>query len=292
MQFFNNTQINDWEDSKRTMLIDYSGKTLEYIYPVKSEKQLKKLLNEKNKEKKLFEDIKDKLKFSKIICRFFFNNYKPNLELQKKLIDFQVDVFDELSVQLIATKFNDFKSLYEYAKNKKLSISIVADTGLSLKNLKEFCEYLISKKPTNTRWTKRKIDSYYQHYLVISRSLKKAGIDYHLVSCSKRCGIKESDFNDIAVPIIARGHFGFKGCCFAYREPPKQPKNKKPFFPSEMDKFDIETYKFNKVKNKSYKESRTQDSFKIDSADVSKKAIDNRDSVKRLFQYLKKFEKQ
>jgi hypothetical protein len=85
---------------------------------------------------------------------------------------------------------------------------------------------------------------------------------------------------------------GFKGCCFDYRKPPKQPKNKKPFFPTEMDQFDTKTYKFKKVKNKSYKESRTQDLFKIDSADVSKKAIDKRDSIKRLFQHLKGLEKQ
>lgn len=292
MQFFNNAQINDWESSGRTMLINFTGKTLEYIYSIKSEKQLKNLLGNKTNEEKRFQDIKNKLKFNKVICRFFFGNYKPSLKLQKQLIDFQVGIFDELSVHLIATKFNNFKSLYEYAKSKELAISTIADTGLSLRNLKEFCKYLISKKPANTRWIQRKIDTYYQHYLEISRNLKKVGIDYYLVSCIKRCGVKDSDFNDIAVPIVARGHLGFKGCCFDYREPPKQPKNKKPFFPTEMYQFDTKTYKFKKVKNKSYKESRTQDSFRLDSADVSRKAIDKRNSVKRLFQHLRKSEKQ
>lgn len=292
MQYFNNTQINDWESSKRTALIDFTGKALEYIYFVRTEKEFNDLLNIKPTEKKKFQDIRKILKFSKIICRFFFGNYKPNLEQQKKLIDFQLDIFDELSVQLVKTQFQNFKQLYEYAKTKDIPISTVADVSLSLNNLKETCKYMIEIKPANTRWIQRKIDSYYQHYLVISRTLKNAGMDYYLVSCDKRCSIKVKDFNDIAIPIIARGHFEFKGCCFNYQQPPKQPKNKKPFFPDTMDQFDLSDYKYKKVKNKDYKRSRANDVDNLGKADVSKKAIDQRDSVKQLFQHLKGLEKQ
>lgn len=288
MQIYNNTQIVDWKASNETAFIDFSGSVLEYVYPVRSEKELKDLLSRKIQEQQRFQEIRNKLGFGKIICRFFFRNYKPNLELQKQLIDFQEGIFDELGVQMISNRFNTFQKVYEHAVTKSIPITTFVDIALSRKALNVVCDFLVENDVANARWKCRKVDSYLQHYSLVSSKMQQAGIEYYLVACGKKCSIKESDFNDIAVPIVARGYFGFKGCCFDYRFQPKPKKDKKLFFPKTMPQFDTGSYKWIEVRNKGFRKSRTQDVENIGKAGVSDADIRKRDSVNRLFKHLKK----
>jgi len=286
MQYANNNQVEDFLQSNGAVIQDFSGKSLEMKYPLKSENNLKKFLENKSSIKRQIEEIKNKLKFSKIICKFDFGNHQPSLELQKHLIQFQEDIFDEINVQMIKDDFDDFKEVHDYAiNNTKKPISTLIDSNLNPALLSEINLHLAENTPANTRWLYHKFDSYMDRFRFISTSMEELGIDFYLTGCNKRYGGK-SEFRDIDVSTICKGYFGFKGCCLDYRPANKDRKKGQKGFAPNMDYFEEKSYEWESTKNNNYRDNRLRDFIKLDKVNPIKKEIEVRQKVKRLFQNL------
>lgn len=288
MQTANNNQIKDWIDTGRAQRINFSGKTLELKYFLKTETILKRFLATKTNILNNIQDIKKQLKFIKVICRFYFGDYEPSETLQKQLVDFQKGVFDEITVQMIKDEFDVFKRVLDYAINtSEEDISTLVDIGLGTVLLSQVNAHLISVRPANTRWIARKISSYIDRYRLISTDMKRAGIDYHATSCQKRCSTKHRNFENIDMSTALKRAFGFKGCCLDYRPANKDKKTgKKKGFPVGMDKFDVTSYEWKIVKNQVYQSSRLSDYFNLDRANISNQAISQRPRFNQFLRYL------
>jgi len=285
MQYANNNQVEDFLQSNGAVIQDFSGKSLEMKYPLKSENGLKKFLENKSSIKRLVEEIRKNLKFSKIICRFYFGEYQPTLELQKRLILFQKDIFDEINVQMIEDNFDDFKIVYDYAiNNTEKPISTLMDSILNPALLLQINSYLVENTPANTRWLYHKFNSNMDRFRLISNYMQKLNINFYLTGCNKRYG-GETEFKDIDVSTICKGYFGFKGCCLDYRPANKDRKGQKGFAPN-MDNFEEKSYEWETIKNDDYKNNRLRDFIKLDGINPIKKEIEIRQRVKRLFQHL------
>lgn len=282
MQFLNN---NHWEDyllAGATMTIDFSGKTLELKYFARTEKEAESLIQNKSKIKESIKKIKSEWKIDKVFCRFFFRKLKPNTDLQKSLVDFQKDVFDEVAVHLIGTRFNDFKQVYEYAVNKDLIVSPIADISILENHAKELFDYAKLQGSNNIRFTHRKINKFLARYFFISDEMKKHNLKVYLTGCTKRCNIE--GFDDIDVSIIAKGLFKFHGCCLDYR-PASKRTGKRGFSPT-MSVFNLNTFEWGEEKNENFRANRLQNHIKLDSAKSSQNEIDKRPKVKQLFEIL------
>ena len=288
MQIANNNQVEDWIATGRAQRINFSGKTLELKYFLKTETILKSFLTTKTNVLNNIQNIKKQLKFSKVICRFYFGDYEPSETLQKQLIDFQKGVFDEITVQIIKDEFGVFKRVLTYAITSGKDVSTLVDIGLETALLSQIDAHLISIRPANTRWIARKISSYIDRYRLVSTDMQEAGIDYHATSCQKRCSTKHRNFENIDMSIVLKKAFGFKGCCLDYRPSPKSKKTgKKKGFPVGMDKFDVASYEWKTVKNQGYQSSRLSDYFNLDRANISNQAISQRPRFNQLLQYLR-----
>ncbi|GAI57699.1 unnamed protein product, partial [marine sediment metagenome] len=179
----------------RAQRINFSGKTLELKYSLKTKTILKHFLTTKKNVMKNVQDIKKYLKFSKVICKFYLGDYIPTEILQKKLVDFQKGVFDEITVQMIKDEFDVFKRVLDYAMNtSEEDVSTLVDVRLETALLSQIDTHLISVRPANTRWIARKISSYIDRYRLISTDMQKAFIEYYASGCQKRCSIKHRNF--------------------------------------------------------------------------------------------------
>jgi len=289
MQIANNNQVEDWIATGRAQRINFSGKTLELKYFLKTETILKSFLTTKTNVLNNIQNIKKQLKFSKVICRFYFGDYEPSETLQKQLIDFQKGVFDEITVQIIKDEFDVFKRVLDYAINtSEEDVSTLIDIGLETALLSQIDTHLILVRPANTRWIARKISTYIDRYRLVSTDMQKAGIDYHASSCQKRCSIKHRNFENIDMSTVLKRAFGFKSCCLDYRPSIESKKTgKKKGFPVGMDKFDIASYEWKTVKNQGYQSSRLSDYFNLDRTSISNQAITQRPRFNQLIQYLR-----
>jgi hypothetical protein len=288
MQYANNNQVEDFLQSSITELQDFSGKSLELKYYLKSETDLKKFLENQDSMKRQIEKIRTDLRFSKIICRFYFGNYHPTLELQKKLISFQEDIFDEITVQMIKDNFDNFKIVYEYTKNKtEKSVSTLIDPILNPALLIQIISYFSEITPTNTRWIYHQLDTYIDRLRIISKTMKELGIDYYLTGCRKIYGGK-TEFRNIDVSTMCKAYFGFKGCCLDYRSAKRERKKGQKVFVKDMYIFEEQNYEWKKVKNDNYKTNRLRDYVKLDRINPTKEEIEIRERIKLLCQYLDK----
>ena len=98
--------------------VDPSGKNGELVYSLKNESELKTFLEHHSTIKAAAQLTKKQHKLSKIFCSFSLGSYIPSLELQKKLIVFQKDIFDEVLVQIFKNYLEnpkEFEILSDYA---------------------------------------------------------------------------------------------------------------------------------------------------------------------------------
>lgn len=113
--------------------------------------------------------------------------------------------------------------------------------------------------------------------------MQELGIPYILTGCNKRCGIE--NFKDICVSVIAQGFFGFKKSCIKYWY-----SNGKGFSPN-MDKFNPNSWEWEKHKNDDFRNSRLRDLVELHKTKVSDSEIQKRKKVKQLFENLKEMKR-
>ena len=279
MQIRNNNHVEDFLLSDGKVVTDLSGKSVELKYFLRDETTLREFLAN-DSIKKQVKDLKVRSKLSKIICRFFFKDYAPSLELQKKLIFFQKQVFDEVTVHMVKDNFGDLKTLYGYAlSNTKKPISTLIDLKLSPSLLIQVVEYLGTVRPANTRWVYRELKSHIYQFAIVSKFMQASGIDAYITGCRKIYG-GDTEFRNIDVSTILKGFFKFKGCCLDHR-----PRNKgRGGFPIRV--FKEENYEWVELKLKDYRASRLEDFLKMDAVNPTQEEIDSREKVKRLFKTL------
>lgn len=289
MLIANNHQVDDWILLNRDLRGDFFGKILEMKFVLKSPRAIQTFLRNANNIRQTVQDIRRDLKFSKIFCRFDFGDFEPSVNLQKSLVDMQAGIFDEIAVQLIDDKFDEFKEVYEHASNtKSLSVSPVIDVATDSELLVQVLAYIVNESPENIRWKYRKITTYPENYRLISGALSETDIKYYIVSCRKRCGINYQGCENLCVPIILQMAFGFDGGCFDYRQAVKDSNNRKIGYPRDgTDRFDVNTYEWKKVNHSSnFRANRLTDFNAMDNADLSQPAINSRTKLRLLLQHL------
>lgn len=280
MQIANNKHVEDFLLSGGKVVTDLSGKSVEIKYFLRNETALKAFLANDAIKKEL-RDVKEKSRISKIICRFFFWDYVPSLELQKKLILFQTEVFDEVTVQMVQNNFDSFKTLYGYAlSNTEKPISTLIDLKLSPSLLIQIVEYLGTVRPANTRWVYRQLKSHIDRFVIVSKFMQASGIDAYITGCRKIYG-GDTEFRNIDVSTILKGFFKFKGCCLDHRLPNKGRGG------FSIRVFKEENYEWVELKKiKDYRASRLEDLVKMDGVNPTQEEIASREKVKRLFKTL------
>jgi len=282
MEIANNNIVEDWELSGKIEKIVFTDNILELKIPLYSENEINKFIQDTEKTKSRIAKIKSEMKFKKVICRFDFGDFEPSEELQKKLAQLQDKIFDEVTIQMIEGDFNTFKSVLEDSKVKlNKPIATLIDLNQHPEDLNEYCKYLLIFKPVNTRWIYHKIDTSLQKYRVIAGMMTKENIEYFLTGCRLRCSIK--NFENIAISIIAKFYFGFKGCCQEYH-PLKKNKTKRKGFSPTMDYFNPKTCEFERIPNKDYRKNRIGNLFRLDEIE----SIQKIKKINLLFQHLNK----
>lgn len=284
MEISNNNQIIDFRKSGGNTTIDFSGKTLEIKYFLRTSNELATFLGQLAQHIAEINQIRNSLKFSKIWCRFDFGKQQISEQVQKKLIDVQDGSFDEITVQLVGDDLSVFERVLDYAISKEKPVSVLADLVLHINTLEALIGIISNKRPTSTRWKYHKIDTFIRKYRYVSASMQELLVPYYLTACNKRCSIK--NFEEVAAAIVARGFFGFKGCCLDYKAPKKKGQR---VFVKSVDSFNENTYLWDKLSNnQDYRQTRMESFNKLNSANVSNSEIKKRKKVKGLFDKLKK----
>ncbi|MBU1974828.1 MAG: hypothetical protein KKG59_00315 [Nanoarchaeota archaeon] len=286
LQIANNNQVEDFRISGGQVLQDFSGKWLELKYVLRDERSVDQFLENKSSLQNEVRKLRKDLKFGKIFCRFDFGAFLPSVSLQQKLVAFQREHFDEVTVQLINRKFDDFKIVFKYAKGQhNAKVSSLVDLSLSPPLLLQVLQYLVEEKPSSTRWYQRKFSTYIHQYRLVNKVMQKADIDYLLVSCRKRCSIDEASRN-VDISTVAKSFFGFKGCCHDYRPANKAGKKGQRRFAMHMDVFNPKTYEWEMHVNDNYKVNRLRNYLHLDAVQTSEQEAKKREKVKHLLVYL------
>lgn len=284
MEIANNNQILDFRKSGGNTIIDFSGKTLEIKYFLRTPSEIATFLGQVKHYATEVTKIRKNLKFGRIWCRFDFGKQQVSEQLQKQFIDSQDGVFDEITVQLVGDDLLVFERILDYARIKEKPISVLADLVLHINTLETLKGIISNKRPASTRWKYRKMDTFIRKYRYIAASMQELLIPYYLTACNKRCSIE--NFKDVAAAIVARGFFGFKGCCLDYKVPKEKGKKG---FAINMDSFNKKTYLWDSLPNTGdYRLVRMDNFSKLDVVKTSSSEINQRIKVKGLFDKLKK----
>lgn len=279
METANNNHLRDFILSNGVVMQDFSGMDLEYTYFLRSESEVENFIKNRQQYLKDLQGVKDNLKFDKVTCKFIFGKYQPSEQIQKQLIDFQSKVCDEIIVQMIDRDLETFRKIYDYAHTKydKPLVTLV-DIRLHPSVLIAVSGFITEVKPSSTKWNYGKFDTFIDRYRLVSSDMQNLGIPYILTGCNKRCGIE--NFRDVCVSVIAQGFFGFKKSCIKYWY-----SNGKGFSPN-MDKFNPNSWEWEKQKNDDFRNNRLRDLVELHNTKISDSEIQKRGKVKQLFENL------
>ena len=285
MENANNGHLRDFKSSSGAVIQDFSDRNLENTFFLRNGQEVNSFLKNIQIYADGLTDIKSKLKFENIFCNFKFGDNKPNLEIQKKLVDFQIRCCDEIVVKQIKEDFETFKIVLEYAKNKtEKPVVAFIDIGLRDPMLMELMGYFSEFSPDAVTIKYRKIDSVgnLKKYRFISKSLSNIQIPFYASECGKRCGMR--NFWELSVSAILKGYFGFSRCCMNYRFPKKINR----FPQTELDKFSLVSYSWEKQNKGDYYSKRLKDFENLNKIQTSKSEIAKRKELKLLFDHLDK----
>ena len=283
-------QIYDFRFSGRTATIDFSGKKLEIKYFVRTLEELKSFFKEIKFYRDEVKSIKKDLKFDKIWCRFDFGKSEISEDDLKKLIDFQKDIFDEVSIQKVGRNINIFRNVLDYAYSISTQpFSVVVDVKEKSQELMETLNLLENFTISNLRVVYGKFDTHLNKYTLIELKKNNLQIPLYLVGCNKRCSMKDlknKNVRNVPVSIIARSWiFGFEGCCLDYN-PVKFRKNKSGF-PTSMDVFNLEKCLWEEHKHKkNFRDIRLMNWNNFNKLDISKQNLQNKKEVMIILNHL------
>lgn len=198
----------------------------EKVFRVKTIDQLKEILSDDDLKKDIKKKIKD-LGFKKSSCVFIFEGiFEISLELQKKIIDYQTEIFDEITITHIEKQFNDLLHCVEYAKTKNKQISIYSDFKYVLNTIEKTAKLVLEDKEIyKLKLRSRKFKSVQSKYERISSLFKDSYKRLHLTLCNKKISI--FGYKNFSFEFIAR-IYGFKSFCEYFRAIPKIKRKGKP----------------------------------------------------------------
>jgi hypothetical protein len=285
MENANNGHLRDFKSSNGSVIQDFSNRNLENTFFLRNKQELNLFLDNLKIYQDELIDEKQKLNFENVFCNFKFGQSDPSLEEQKKIIDFQINCCDEIVVKQVNEDFRNFKIVLEYAKSKTEK-PVIAFSDIALRDpmLVELMNYFQEFPPDAVTIKYRKIDSRgnLKKYRFISSSLNELQIPFYASECGKRCGIR--NFWEISVSATLKGYFGFSRCCMDYKYPKKNNK-----FPvKNLDKFDLNTYSWEKQDKGDYYNKRLKDFENLNKIEISQSEIAKRKNLKRLFDHLDK----
>ena len=283
-QIANNNQIEDYRVSGGTIKMDFSGKTLELKQFVKTKEALADLISKKDKLKKYVEEIRRNLKFSKIICRFYTGTYVPTHEEQAELIELQVNVFDEVTLQIMESDLSLFIELYAKAKKHKEKLSVLLDITTHPEQLKQLFEQMKAKKPENIRWLYHKLSPNVRQFREAKQLCRELDVPYYVVGCKKR--IKVGDYESLDVSSLLKAFFDCAGCALDYS--PARERKGKPGFSKTMSVFNIETWEWQEEKNRNYRSNRTFCYEEMDKVQAKPSEIKARPKIQKILGLLNK----
>jgi hypothetical protein len=290
MEIGNNYLIDDYDDFKQEIKIDFSDKLLELKYFLRNKEEVEHFFEQIDSHISKIESIKEKYNFKKIFCRFYFGKFNLSLQEIKKLIDFQNQVFDFISIQKFGRYFNKFEQSYEYAKdNYKKPISLILDIRDYLFDFKQSLDYLKEWDISMVRFIYGKIDTHFSKYFQISQVKKE--IPFYLTACSKRCIIKSIEdkrCSNIPVSILSKSKLlNFDGSCMDYLPRSKTHKGQRFIPPETISFFNPKTLLWEERENdKTFKKQRILDFQNLNQVKVNETILNNNSTINRVMKYL------
>lgn len=290
MEIGNNYLIDDYEDFEQEIKISFSDKLLEVKYFIRDKEEVKHFFERIESHKIRINLVREKFGFKQIFCRFYFGSFKLSLEEIKKLIDFQEQAFDFISIQKFGRDFNKFEQSYEYAiDNCNKPISLILDVKDRLLDFKQSLDYIGEWNIAMVRFIYGKIDTHFSKYFQISQMKKE--IPFYLVSCSKRCVIKSIEdmrCSNIPVSVLAKSRFfNFDGTCMDYRPRSKTHKGQRFIPPKTISFFNSQTLLWDERENdKTFKKQRIIDFYNLNELEINEAILNNNPAISKVMKYL------
>lgn len=289
MQIGNNSQYEDWENGIKVEKSTLSDTMLEITFFTKSKAEFNSFLKNKEFLKKIVNKAKSQMGYNSVFCRLFFGKFILSENEQRQFIDLQSKIFDLTTIQLIEDNFDVFQRNVQYAKSKGLKISPVIDLDVGVALLTQIIPDLIKLNPANVRFIYHKPTKYARHYETIYSLLHNKGLPYYAVNCTRRCGLIYDNLNakNISTSVMLKLAYGFNGCCQRY-QPARKRKDGKIGFPSgTIWAFNSQTFEFEEIPNKNFRQHRFQDFINLQDLDLSQESIESKPKLKLLLANLR-----
>ncbi len=263
MQLGNNTQVEDFlKEGIKFENSNLNENLIELSFEINSLNKLKLFLQNREFIKKLVSASKE-MGYNKVVARFRFVKFIPTKENQIELLKVQNDYFDELSIQLIGDKFDEFKDIVNYSLDSfSKKVSPVIDTNFGVVLLKQIFDYLKPLKFNNVRWIYHKLTITYSNYKFLNSLIKKDNKKHYLVDCSRRSGLVFKDLNirDFSTLILLKELFDFDGFCLRHYFPVKNKDGKiVGYSDGNLWKFNQATFFYEKVKSREFRLNRSNE---------------------------------
>ena len=197
-----------------------AGCGYEKQFRVKSESQLKSILGDSNLIKNLRNKIKT-LSFGADSCTFhFYDDFSEDLSfaLWKKTIDFQADIFQEITLTFIPGRLSEFSKILEYAAGKGKTLVIFADLNYDSTVLEEVAQLVKDNEGTSTlklKYKKLDSDAVLDKFIVIKEVLKDSGKSIHVSFANEKSNIK--GYKNVSAEFLLK-LLGVDSCCTDFIE--------------------------------------------------------------------------
>lgn len=239
-EIVNDKHIEDWLISNGSIIPNFNGRIYEKKIFLKTPQDIKNLIREKQHHKKTINDLKNSTGVYHTTCRFNFGDMSTiSPKLQEQLVDFQAEVFDDITISVIGNDITNFQAILDYAINQYPNKATA--TWIDINNTKTTIDdyhNTIARKATEISYLKyeyKKISTWLQNYIKIKQAMIKYELPGMLTGCNKRSGMDNS--KNIAVSIIAVGICGFKSTCLDVKPPKKG-------FPRATDVFNAQSWEY------------------------------------------------
>jgi len=189
----------------------------EKIFRLISLKQILHILVDKQQKAEIKKTIQ-KFGFKKSTCAFILErDFTVPLDVQKRMVDYQADLFDDVVITHIRTQPDDLLYCLEHAKIKDKPIAVFTDLDYTSNAIEYAARIALSDKGIYKLKTKAvRFSSNTDKYRIVSRLFSESEKLLHLVLCNKKVRIFQ--YENFAFEFIGR-MYGFR--CFSeyFREP-------------------------------------------------------------------------
>jgi len=190
----------------------------EKVFRISSLKQLKTILSDQDQKDTIRETIR-KFGFKKASCVFIYtDNFNVSLDLQKATIDYQADLFDDITITYLRRQPDDLLFCLEYAKTKDKEIAVFTDFRYTTNTLETVTKTVLEDNKVNrlkVRYAHIQKSDNLQKYRILGSLFADTDKTLHLVLSSKKMNL--FGFEDFAFEFLAR-LYGFISFCHNFQE--------------------------------------------------------------------------